>query len=60
MRGRYNLFLKKSTMNKNTVLLSDISYELQLLLGAVEIVKYINDWDQEQTDDVSKFGNIIN
>lgn len=40
--------------------LVDLRYELQLLLGAKEIIEYINSWDSRAISDSQRFGNIVN
>ena len=42
------------------VALKDLAYELQLLIGADEIVSFIEAHDSESTSDADRFGNLVN
>jgi hypothetical protein len=47
-------------MADQSVLLKDLGYELQLLLGADEIVRFIEAHDTSVGVDADKFGNLVN
>ena len=42
------------------VALKDLAYELQLLIGADEIVSFVEAHDFESTSDADRFGNLVN
>jgi hypothetical protein len=42
------------------VALKDLAYELQLLMGADDIVSFIEAHDSESTSDADRFGNLVN
>ena len=47
-------------MTDQPVALKDSGYELQLLLGAAEIVSFVEAYDNAAASDADKFGNLVN
>jgi hypothetical protein len=49
-----------SSARRGAVSLEDLGYELQLLIGADEIVSLIKAHDSQSQNDADKFGNLVN